>query len=142
MANFYTDNNDLRFHLTHPMMEKIVRLKEMDYRDKDQYDYAPHDFEDAMDNYEKVLEIIGAICADVIAPNAEDVDHEGPQIVDGRVRYARGTQENHEALTRAGVIGMNFPRKYDGLNFPMVPYVMAAELVSRADAGFANIWGL
>ncbi len=142
MANFYTDNKDLRFHLTHPMMEKIVRLKEMDYRDKDQYDYAPHDFEDAMDNYDKVLEIIGAICADVIAPNAEDVDHEGPQIVDGRVRYARGTQENHEALTRAGVIGMNFPRKYDGLNFPMVPYVMAAELVSKADAGFANIWGL
>lgn len=142
MANFYTDNKDLRFHLTHPMMEKIVRLKEMDYRDKDQYDYAPHDFEDAMDNYDKVLEIIGAICADVIAPNAEDVDHEGPKIVDGRVRYARGTQENHEALTRAGVIGMNFPRKYDGLNFPMVPYVMAAELVSKADAGFANIWGL
>jgi 3-(methylthio)propanoyl-CoA dehydrogenase len=142
MANFYTDNKDLRFHLTHPMMEKIVRLKEMDYREKDQYDYAPHDFEDAMDNYEKVLEIIGAICADVIAPNAGDVDHEGPQIVDGRVKYARGTQENHEALTRAGVIGMNFPRRYDGLNFPMVPYVMAAELVSRADAGFANIWGL
>jgi len=142
MANFYTDNKDLRFHLTHPLMEKIVRLKEMDYRERDQYDYAPRDFEDAMDNYDKVLEIIGAICADVIAPNAEDVDHEGPQIVDGRVRYARGTQENHEALTRAGVIGMNFPRRFDGLNFPMVPYVMAAELVSRADAGFANIWGL
>ncbi|MFZ2287367.1 MAG: acyl-CoA dehydrogenase family protein [Bacteroidales bacterium] len=142
MANFYTDNKDLRFHLTHPMMEKIVRLKEMDYRDKDQFDYAPHDFEDAMDNYDKVLEIIGAICADVIAPNAEDVDHEGPKIVGGRVRYARGTQENHEALTKAGVIGMNFPRKFEGLNFPMVPYVMAEELVARADAGFANIWGL
>ncbi len=142
MANFFTDNKDLRFHLNHPVMEKIVRLKEMDYRDKDQYDYAPHDFEDAMDNYCKVLEIIGAICADVIAPNAEDVDHEGPRVIEGRVKYARGTQENHEALTRAGVIGMNFPRKYDGLNFPMVPYVMAAELVSRADAGFANIWGL
>jgi alkylation response protein AidB-like acyl-CoA dehydrogenase len=123
-------------------MEKIVRLKEMDYRDRDQYDYAPHDFEDAMDNYDKVLEIIGAICADVIGPNAEDVDHEGPTVSDGHVTYARGTRENHEALTRAGVIGMNFPRKYDGLNFPMVPYVMAAELVSRADAGFANIWGL
>ncbi|MRR20724.1 acyl-CoA dehydrogenase [bacterium] len=142
MANFFTDNKDLRFHLTHPVMEKIVRLKEMDYRDKDQYDYAPHDFEDAMDNYFKVLEIIGAICADVIAPNAEDVDHEGARVVDGRVHYARGTQENHDALTRAGVIGMNFPRRFDGLNFPMVPYVMAAELVSRADAGFANIWGL
>jgi hypothetical protein len=142
MANFYKDNKDLRFHLTHPGMEKIVRLKEMDYRDKDMYDYAPHDYEDAMDNYDRVLDIVGSICAEVIAPNAEDVDHEGPSIVDGRVRYARGTQQNHEALTRAGVIGMNFPRKYDGLNFPMVPYVMAAELVSRADAGFANIWGL
>ena len=91
-------------------MEKIVRLKEMDYRDKDLYDYAPHDFEDAMDNYDRVLEIIGSICADVIAPNAEDVDHEGPpSLTEGSVRYARGTQENHEALTKAGVIGMNFP---------------------------------
>jgi alkylation response protein AidB-like acyl-CoA dehydrogenase len=123
-------------------MEKIVRLKEMDFRDKDLYDYAPHDYEDAMDNYDRVLDIVGSICAEVIAPNAEDVDHEGPSIVDGRVRYARGTEQNHEALTGAGVIGMNFPRKYDGLNFPMVPYVMTAELVSRADAGFANIWGL
>jgi len=142
MANFFTDNRDLRFHLTHPAMEKIVRLKEMDYRDREHYDYAPCDYEDAMDNYERVLDIIGAICADVIAPNAADVDHDGPTVADGHVTYARGTQENHEALTRAGVIGMNFPRKYDGLNFPMVPYVMAAELVSRADAGFANIWGL
>lgn len=142
MANFYTDNRDLRFHLKHPAMEKIVRLKEMDYRDSDQYDYAPHDFEDAMDNYDKVLEIIGAICAEVISPNAGDVDLEGPTVADGHVTYARGTRENHEALTKAGVIGMNFPRKYAGLNFPMVPYVMAAELVSRADAGFANIWGL
>jgi len=142
MANFYTDNRDLRFHLTHPAMEKIVRLKEMDYRDREHYDYAPCDYEDAMDNYERVLDIIGAICADVIAPNAADVDHDGPTVAEGHVTYARGTQENHEALTRAGVIGMNFPRKYDGLNFPMVPYVMAAELVSRADAGFANIWGL
>jgi alkylation response protein AidB-like acyl-CoA dehydrogenase len=142
MANFYTENKDLRFHLKHPAMEKIVSLKEMDYRDRGNYDYAPCDFEDAMDNYDRVLEIIGEICADVIAPNAADVDHEGPTVADGHVTYARGTQENHEALTRAGVIGMNFPRKYDGLNFPMVPYVMAAELVSRADAGFANIWGL
>jgi len=142
MANFYSENKDLRFHLNHPLMEKIVRLKEMDYREKDQYDFAPRDFEDAMDNYDRVLDIIGNICGEVIAPNAEDVDHEGPSLVDGRVRYARGTQENHNALVRAGVVGMNFPRKYDGLNFPMVPYVMAAELVSRADAGFANIWGL
>lgn len=142
MANFYSDNKELRFHLSHPAMERIVKLKEMDYRDSESCDHAPHDFEDAMDNYDKVLEIIGAICAEVIAPNAADVDLEGPVVTNGRVTYARGTRENHEVLTKAGVIGMNFPRRYDGLNFPMVPYVMAAELVSRADGGFANIWGL
>ncbi len=142
MANFYTDNKDLRFHLDHPLMKKIVDLKEHNYADHEKFDYAPADFEDALDNYDKVLEIVGDICANTISPNAESVDQEGPKVIDGRVEYARGTAENHEALTKAGLIGMSLPRKYKGLNFSMVPYVMAAELVSRADAGFANIWGL
>lgn len=142
MANFFTDNKDLKFHLTHPLMQKIVGLKENNYSEADKYDYAPADFEDAMDSYEKVLEIVGEICGDVIAENAESVDQEGARHEGDRVYYARGTQENHDKLAQAGVIGMSLPRKYDGLNFSMVPYVMAAELVSRADAGFANIWGL
>jgi alkylation response protein AidB-like acyl-CoA dehydrogenase len=123
-------------------MEKIVALKERNFREKDQFDYAPQDFEDAIDSYNHVMEIIGEICGDIIAPNAESVDHEGPQVVNNRVVYARGTQENHEALTNAGVYGISLPRQYGGLNFPMVPYVMTGEIVSRADAGFANIWGL
>ncbi|HPW65710.1 MAG TPA: acyl-CoA dehydrogenase family protein [Salinivirgaceae bacterium] len=142
MANFYTDNSDMKFHLTHPLMKKIIALKENNYTEKDMYDYAPVDYEDAIDSYDKVLEIVGDICGNVIAPNAESVDQEGPKIVNNRVVYARGTQQNHDTLTQAGLIGMSLPRKYDGLNFSMVPYVMAAELVSRADAGFANIWGL
>ncbi len=142
MANFYNDNSDLKFHLGHPLMKKIVRLKERDFAEKDSYDYAFIDYEDAIDSYDKILEIVGDICGNIIAPNAESVDAEGPSLVDNEVKYARGTQENHEALTKAGLIGMSLPRKYGGLNFPMVPYVMAAELVSRADAGFANIWGL
>ena len=142
MANFYKDNDGLRFQLSHPLMKKIVDLKERNYVDKDIYDYAPIDFEDAIDNYDKVLEIIGEICGDIIAPNAEEVDHEGPKVVNNRVVYARGTQENHDALAQAGLYGMSLPREYGGLNFSMVPYVMAAEIVSRADAGFANIWGL
>ncbi len=142
MANFFTDNPDMKFHLEHPLMKRIIDLKENFYEDKEAYDYAPHDFEDALDSYNQVLEIVGEICGDIIAPNAESVDQEGPKIVDNRVIYARGTQENHEALTKAGLIGLSLPRKYSGLNFSMVPYVMAAELVSRADAGFANIWGL
>lgn len=142
MANFFTDNEDLKFHLSHPMMERIVALKERNYEDKDKYDYAPVDFEDAMDSYDKILEVVGEICGDVIDPNAESVDAEGPKVVDNAVVYAKGTSENIEALKSAGLIGMSLPRKYDGLNFPIVPYVMAAEMVSRADAGFANIWGL
>lgn len=142
MANYFSDNTDLRFHLHHPLMKKIVRLKENDFVEKDKFDYAPMDFEDAMDSYEKTLEILGGITGDVIAPNAESVDNEGPELIDNEVKYARGTMENHEVLTKAGLIGMSLPRKYKGLNFPIVPYVMAAEIVSRADAGFANIWGL
>ncbi|MDR2425186.1 MAG: acyl-CoA dehydrogenase family protein [Prevotellaceae bacterium] len=142
MANFYTDNTDLKFHLEHPLMKKIVELKEKNFADRDKYDYAPADADDALDSYDKTLEIVGDICANIIAPNAESVDHEGPEVIDGHVKYARGTQENHDALTQAGLYGMSLPREYGGLNFAMVPYVIAAELVARADAGFANIWGL
>jgi 3-(methylthio)propanoyl-CoA dehydrogenase len=142
MSNFYTDNPSLKFHLHHFLMEKIVRLKENGYAEKDKFDYAFQDFEDALESYDKVLEIVGEICGETIAPNAESVDHDGPQLINNEVVYARGTRENHETLTKAGLIGMSLPRQYGGLNFAMVPYVMAAELVSRADAGFANIWGL
>lgn len=142
MANFYTDNENIKFQLTHPLMEKIVRLKEKDYIDKDKFDYAPRDFEDAIDSYDKVLEIIGEISGDIVAPNAEGVDHDGPQLIDNVVKYAPGTVDNLEAVNKAGLFGLSLPREYDGLNFPMIPYIMAAEIVSRADAGFANIWGL
>ncbi|HQB28551.1 MAG TPA: Acyl-CoA dehydrogenase C-terminal domain-containing protein [Paludibacter sp.] len=140
--NYYNNNPALKFQLSHPLMQKIVTLKEQNFSEKDAYDHAPRDFEDAIDNYERVLEIIGEICHDIIAPNAESIDQEGPQVINNRVQYARGTQENHEALTQAGLYGISLPRKYGGLNFPIIPYVMAGEMVSRADAGFANIWGL
>ena len=142
MANFYTDTPSLRHHLHHPLMRRIVELKERNFRDKDTYDYAPVDFDDAMDSYERVLEMVGEISADVIAPNAEGVDRDGPTVAGGRVTYAPGTQENLDAVRRAGLMGMAMPRRYGGLNFPIVPYIMAADIVSRADAGFENLWGL
>ncbi|MCX7986550.1 MAG: acyl-CoA dehydrogenase family protein [Bacteroidales bacterium] len=142
MGNFYTDNPDLKFQLQHPLMKRIVELKERNFTEKDKYDYAPQDFEDAMDSYDKVLEIVGEICAEIVAPNAEGVDHEGPQLVNGRVKYASGTQVNLDALKQAGLMGMSLPRRFGGLNFPIVPYIMAADIVSRADASFVNIWGL
>ena len=142
MANFFSDNKDLQFHLGHPMMRKIVELKERGFAEKDLYDFAPQDFEDAMDSYRRVLEIAGEICGEVIAPNAEGVDHEGPRVVNDHVEYASGTVRNMKAIVDAGLSGMTLPRKYDGLNFPLVCFVMANEMVSRADAGFENIWGL
>ncbi|MFV0266028.1 MAG: acyl-CoA dehydrogenase family protein, partial [Draconibacterium sp.] len=142
MANYYIDNSELKFHLNHPLMEKIVRLKEREYSFKKEFDFAPMDYEDAIDNYDRVLEVVGEICGNIVAENAESIDAEGPQVVDGHVIYARGTQENIDALNQAGLMGMSLPYKYDGLNFPIVPYIMAADIVSRADAGFVNIWGL
>ncbi len=142
MANFYLDTPELRHHLNHPLMKRIVELKERDYADKESYDYAPVDFEDAMDSYDKVLEIVGEICAEIIAPNAEGVDHECPVCADGRVTYASGTVANLEACRKAGLMGMAMPRRYGGLNFPNVPYMIAADIVSRSDAGFENLWGL
>lgn len=142
MANFYTDNPDLKHYLTHPMMEKIVALKERDFAEADKYDYAPRNYEDAIDNYDRVLEIVGELCGDIVAENAEDVDHNGPKVQNSRVIYAEGTQKNLEATRKAGLMGMAMPRRLGGLNFPITPYIMAADIVSRADAGFENLWGL
>lgn len=142
MANFYTDNSELKHYLTHPMMEKIVSLKERDFRDKENYDYAPQNYDDAIDSYDKVLEVVGEICGDIVAENAEDVDHQGPRVENGRVIYADGTKRNLDACRKAGLMGMAMPRRFGGLNFPITPYIMAADIVSRADAGFENLWGL
>ena len=142
MDNFFTDTPDFKFHLKDPLLKKVVELKEDNFKQSEEFDYAPLNHEDAIDSYEKVLEIVGDICANTNSPNAEGVDLEGPSIKDNEVIYAKGTTEDYKALYEAGLIGMSLPRKYGGLNFPLLPYVMAAEMVARADAGFANIWGL
>ena len=142
MANFFLDNKDLQFQLGNPELRKIVELKERNFTLKDRYELAPQNFEDAMDNYRRVLEIAGEVCGDVIAPNAEGVDHEGPKVVNDRVVYAPGTAQNIEVVTKAGLGGMTLPYEYNGLNFPLFCFVMANEMVARADAGFENIWGL
>lgn len=136
MANFYTDIPELKYHLNNPMMERICQLKERDYRDKDEFDYAPQDYADAMDSYDKILEITGEITGETIAPNAEGVDEEGPHCGNGRVEYASGTKQNLDAMVKAGLNGMTMPRRFGGLNFPITPYTMCAEIVAAADAGF------
>ena len=142
MANYYTDHPEFEFYLNHPEMKRIVELKERNFADKDQYEDAPVDFDDAIENYKRMLEITGDIAANIIEPNSEDVDLEGPHLVDGRMVYASKTFENLDATRKAGLWGVSMPRRYGGLNMPITPYSMASEIVSAADAGFQNIWSL
>ncbi len=142
MANFYTEHPEIKFQLNHPLMKRIVELKERNYADKDEYDYAPQNLEDAIDNYDKVLEIAGDVCGNIIAPNAESVDAEGPSVENNRMIYASKTYENLDAVRKAGLNGVTMPRRYGGLNFPMVAYAAFNELIARADTGFQNIWSL
>lgn len=142
MPNAYTDYPEIKFHMEHELMNRIVELKERGYEDKDKYDYAPQNFEDAMDSYDKTLEIVGDVVSNVIAPNAEAVDAEGPHCENGRVRYAAKTYENLDATVKAGLNGMTMPRRYEGLNLPITVYTAANEIISAGDAGFENIWSL
>ena len=142
MANFYTDTSVLSHYLNHPLMQRIVALRERDFAEKDAYPYAPSSVSDTLDSYSRVLEIIGEICAETIASNAAEVDATGASCGNGRVAYAPGTARNIAVCKQAGLMGMSMPRCYGGLNFSLVPYMMATEMVSRADAGFANIWAL
>lgn len=142
MANFYLDNPSLKHHLHHPLMKRIVELRERNYADAEKYDYAPVNFEDAIDSYEKVMEIVGEITGDVIAPNAEAVDAHGPTLSNNRVQYAPGTVENLNAAIQGGVMGLTMPRRYNGLNFPTLTFIMASDMAARADAGFATLWAL
>ena len=142
MENCYTEHPELQFELNNPLMKRIVELKERNFQDKASYDYAPIDFEDAMDSYHRVLDIVGEITATTIADNAEGVDLEGPHHEGDRVRYASGTGRNLDAMVKAGLNGMTMPRRYGGLNFPITPYTMCAEIVAAKDAGFGNIWSL
>ncbi len=140
--NFYTDNENLSFHLHHPEMEQVTATKERNFAEAGLHPEAPANNEEAIKQYDMVMNLLGQIAGDIIAPNAEDVDHVGPQLVDGRVLYAPGTRQNLDTLIKSGLYGMTLQRRYNGLNFPRVAAVMAAEIIARADVGFATIWGL
>ena len=142
MANYFTDHPELEFHLHHPLMKRIVELKERNFADKDKYEDAPVDYNDAIENYKQLLDITGDIAANIIEPNSESVDLEGPHLENGRMIYASKTFENIDTTRKAGLWGISMPRRYGGLNMPITPYSMASEIVSTADAGFQNIWSL
>ena len=142
MANYYSDHPEIAFHLEHPLMKRIVDLKERGYADAAQYPDAPVDYEDAIENYKRILDITGDVAANILEPNSESVDLEGPHLENGRMIYASKTFENIDATRKAGLHGVSMPRRYGGLNLPNVTFSMLSEVISAADAGFQNIWSL
>src|SRR5574344_808768 len=142
MANYDTDHPELEFHLHHPLMKRIVELVERNYADKDTYADAPVDYEDAIENYKRILDITGDVAANVIEPNSEDVDIEGPHLENGRMIYASKTFENLDVTRKAGLYGVSMPRRYGGLNLPNTTFSMLSEVISAADASFQNVWSL
>ena len=142
MANYYSDHPEIAFHLDHPLMKRIVDLKEKDYADAKEHDDAPVDYEDAIENYKQILEITGDVAANIIEPNSESVDLEGPHLENGRMIYASKTFENLDATRKAGLHGVSMPRRYGGLNLPNAVFSMLSEVIAAADAGFQNIWSL
>ena len=142
MANYYTDHPEIAFHLNHPLMKRIVELKERNYADAATHADAPVNYEDAIENYKRILDITGDITANIIAPNSEAVDQEGPHLIDNRMHYASKTLENIQATRQAGLWGVSMPRQYGGLNLPNVVFSLLSELIAAADAGFQNIWSL
>jgi alkylation response protein AidB-like acyl-CoA dehydrogenase len=142
MSNFYSDNPDLRATLRRLDLARIVRLREDDYAQAQDFAYAPRDFEDALDSYERTLDIVGEIAGEYIEPRAEDADRAGSELVDGEVCYAPGIAQGLERLKQADLMGITLPREYGGLNFPVTVSVMIVEMVSRADPALMNIFGL
>ncbi|MBI5922227.1 MAG: acyl-CoA dehydrogenase family protein [Betaproteobacteria bacterium] len=142
MANFFTDNTDLLFHFNRLQLQEAVEILEHGYTEAAQYNYAPTDYQDALDNYRKVLEIVGDIMANTVAPQAAEIDAEGSHFADGKVTYAKGTQQALDQLTQAELMGFILPRRYGGINLPMTIYVMAIEMTSRAEASLMNLFGL
>lgn len=137
-----TDAKKLQYYLDSPLMKRIVELKERNFADKDKFDYAPVSYDDAIENYKRIVEITDEVAKNIIEPNSESVDLEGPHLENNRMIYASKTYENLDATRKAGLWGITMPRRFGGLNLPMTVFSMLSELVSAADSGFQNVWSL
>jgi alkylation response protein AidB-like acyl-CoA dehydrogenase len=142
MPNFYKDNDDIQFHMKHLDINRVIDFVEDGFKDKGVYADAPASHGDARDSYDRVLDIVGGICGDYIAPRAAEVDKEGAHYEDGQVTYAKGTSEALDMLRKADLMGFTLPRRYGGINFPVTIYMIAVEMVARADGALMNLFGL
>ena len=143
MANFFTDNEDIQFLFEHMDVARVAAIMEEDFRFAQEFDFAPEDADDAVDNYRRILTSLGELAADVIEPTAEETDLTGNTLnEDGSVTYAPGIANAVKRLAQADLMGFTLPYRFGGLNCPTLIYTMSNDIVSRADASLMNIYGL
>lgn len=141
--NYFTDNNEIQFQMRHFNVAKLAELQELGFKYRDEFDFAPVDAADALDNYRRALELVGELAAERLAPTAAETDRTGNTLLaDGTVEYARGVTDNLHLFGKAGLMGFTLPYRHGGLNLPLFLYTISNELVSRADASFMNMYGL
>ncbi len=140
--NFFLDNLDLQFCLDRTDLREVVEIREKGYTYREKYPTAPRHYEDAKDNYRILLQVLGEICATVVAPRAAEADEEGARFEAGQVRYSAATQDALKALKQAELMGVMLPWEYGGMNLPETIYQMMVEIVSRAEAGLMTVFGL
>jgi alkylation response protein AidB-like acyl-CoA dehydrogenase len=140
--NFFLDNPDLQFRLEQLDLREVVDLKERGYADADAYPTAPRSYADAQDNYRIVLEVLGEVCGERVAPRAAEADEEGAHFDHGVVTYAAATLDAIEALRQAELFGAMLGREHGGLNLPESIYQMMVEMVARAESGLMTVYGL
>jgi alkylation response protein AidB-like acyl-CoA dehydrogenase len=142
MANFYTDNPDIRFCLESLDLARLAKEREGDFAEAQAFEHAPRSAAEAKEQYEEILKLAGEIAGSFVAPRAKQVDQEGNQYRDGEVILHPHIRASIKQFAGADLMGLSLPRKYGGLNLPCPVKTAVIEMVARADASLMNIVGL
>jgi len=140
MANFYLENPDLRFHLKNAAWDHLAPLLELEFKSDDPE--APSGIEEYVETNEAILELLGEVVAEELAPYAAEVDQAGCRLIDGVPHYAERTQQQLDKFAELGLMGLVIGREHGGLGLSQTLYNAGVELVSRGDAGFMTIFAM
>ena len=134
MANFYQDNDDLRFYMEQWIdWDPLVELTEYKYRAEDCFTSG----EEARTFYADILDMIGKFAANEIAPSARELDQNHPWLENGVVKCPEAHDRIFDKIRDLGVHGMCVPRELGGMNCPFTLFMLSTELMARADVSVA-----
>lgn len=134
MANFYDDNEDLRFYVERSLdWVPLVDVTEYHHKAADAF----QDVKEAVDFYKNVLEMVGGFAAEEVAPHAAEIDREHPMLDNGKVVFPPRLEAIFEQVKGLELHGMSLPREFGGMNCPYLLVLLCTELFARADVSVA-----